>query len=115
MTDTFDAVFATIAARKAALDRGEDSDSRTQKLLRKGMPEIAKKLGEEATETVIEAVQGNRALLIEESADLMFHLMVLWAASDLSPDDIRAELAKRHGLPETDERAYRRETKQKPA
>ena len=91
----------------AALERlGGVSESRrgaapdtsyTAKLFARGNAKIAQKLGEEAVETVIEGVRGDRAALIGESADLLYHLVVLWAAIGVSPDDVAGELARREG------------------
>jgi phosphoribosyl-ATP pyrophosphohydrolase len=78
--------------------RGADPDtSYTAKLFARGNAKIAQKLGEEAVEAVIEGVKGDRVALIGESADLLYHLLVLWAALGVSPDDVAAELARREG------------------
>src|SRR5260221_1574385 len=79
--------------------RGADPEtSYTAKLFARGNAKIAQKLGEEAVEAVIEGVTGNRTALIGESADLLYHLLVLWAASGIDPADIAAELARREGV-----------------
>ena len=76
--------------------RGADPQSSyTAKLFSRGRAKIAQKLGEEAVEAVIEGVKGDPAALTGESADLLYHLLVLWADVGLSPDDIAAELARR--------------------
>ena len=78
--------------------RGADPDtSYTARLFGRGNAKIAQKLGEEAVEAVIEGVRGDRAALIGESADLFYHLLVLWAALGVSPADVAAELARREG------------------
>ena len=78
--------------------RGADPEaSYTAKLFARGREKIAQKFGEEAVEAVIEAVKGDRQALIGESADLLYHLLVLWADSAISPKDIAAELARREG------------------
>jgi phosphoribosyl-ATP pyrophosphohydrolase len=78
--------------------RGGDPDtSYTAKLFARGNTKIAQKLGEEAVEAVIEGVRGDRAALIGESADVLYHLLVLWAAIGVSPDDVAGELARREG------------------
>src|SRR3974377_2388487 len=64
----------------------------------RGRIKIAKKRGEEAVETVIEGVGENPAALVGESADLLYHLLVLWAAAGVSPADVAAELARREGI-----------------
>lgn len=99
-----DRLFATIAARKAA---GDVSSSYTAKLLSEGVEKCAKKFGEEAVETVIAAMSGDRAHLVAESGDVLYHLLVLWAAAGITPDDVYAQLQKREsqsGLAEKDAR-----------
>ncbi|HEX2581060.1 MAG TPA: phosphoribosyl-ATP diphosphatase [Dongiaceae bacterium] len=71
--------------------------SYTTKILRKGKARIAKKLGEEAVETVIEGVKGDRDHLVSESADLLYFLTLLWVANDVAPEAVWAELARRRG------------------
>ncbi|HZK90828.1 MAG TPA: phosphoribosyl-ATP diphosphatase [Stellaceae bacterium] len=79
--------------------RGASPDSSyTAKLLAAGPAAIARKLGEEALEAVIEAVKGDKPALTRESADMLYHLLVLWAAAGLSPDDVAAELTRREGV-----------------
>src|SRR6266704_6557027 len=91
--------------------RGADPDtSYTARLFARGNKKIAQKLGEEAVEVVIEGVRGDRAALVGESADLLYHLLVLWAATGLSPADIAAELARREGTSGINEKKGRRET-----
>jgi phosphoribosyl-ATP pyrophosphohydrolase len=76
--------------------RGADPDSSyTAKLLARGLNKIAQKLGEEATETVIAALAESDERLVSESADLLYHLLVLWAARGIDADQVFAELAKR--------------------
>src|SRR5260370_13741813 len=78
--------------------RGADPDtSYTARLFGRGTAKIAQKLGEEAVEAVIEGVKGDRTALVGESADLFYHLLVLWAAVGVSPTDVAAELARREG------------------
>ncbi len=78
--------------------RGADpATSYTAKLFARGNAKIAQKLGEEAVEAVIEGVKGDRAALVGESADLFYHLLVLWAAVGVSPADVAGELARREG------------------
>src|SRR5215469_1157559 len=97
-------LWATIEAR-----RGANSDtSYTAKLLSAGPAGVARKLGEEALEAVIEAVKGDAAALGRESADLLYHLLVLWAAAGLSPDDVAAELTRREGTSGIEEKKGRK-------
>jgi phosphoribosyl-ATP pyrophosphohydrolase len=94
---------ATVEARKGA----DPETSWTAKLLSKGPEKCAEKFGEEAIEAVIEAVKGDRARLASEAADVMFHLLVMCAARDVSLADIEAELARREGTSGIAEKAAR--------
>jgi phosphoribosyl-ATP pyrophosphohydrolase len=76
----------------------DPSTSRTAKLLSLGRKKMAQKLGEEATEVVIEAVKGDRRGVIEESADVLYHLVVLWSDLGIKPGDIWAELDRRQAM-----------------
>ncbi|HKT20897.1 MAG TPA: phosphoribosyl-ATP diphosphatase [Stellaceae bacterium] len=87
-----DRLFAIIAARRG----GDPAVSYTAKLFAAGMPRIAQKLGEEAIETVIAAVKGD-AGLVNESADLLYHLLVLWAEAGVAPAEIWSALEARMG------------------
>jgi phosphoribosyl-ATP pyrophosphohydrolase len=98
-----DQLFATIAARKGA----DASQSYTAKLLAAGVEKCAKKFGEEATEVVIAAIQEDKAELAKESADALYHLAVLWAASGITPEDVYAVLKSREGVSGLDEKASR--------
>ena len=92
MTDFIDQLFATLQDRKAKPTPG----SYTASLLADGEDEIVKKIGEEAIEIILAAKgQGNQRI-VEESADLVYHLLVLLVSRDLSWDDIRQELQSRH-------------------
>jgi phosphoribosyl-ATP pyrophosphohydrolase len=72
--------------------------------------QIAKKLGEEAVEALIEGIQGDKPKLIAESADLLYHLLTLWAACGVKPKAVWDELARREGLSGIAEKASRRRT-----
>jgi phosphoribosyl-ATP pyrophosphohydrolase len=76
----------------------DPNSSRTAKLLSLGRKKMAQKLGEEATEVVIEAVKGDRRGVIEESADVLYHLVVLWSDLGIRPADIWAELDRRQAM-----------------
>ncbi len=90
--------------------RGADPDtSYTAKLFSRGRAKIAQKLGEEAVEAVIEAIRGDRDGLAEESADLLYHLLVLWADAGIEPADVWAILARREGVGGIAEKAGRAE------
>ena len=77
---------------------GDPQTSYTARLFSRGRAKIAQKLGEEAIEAVIEGVKDNPAALVGESADLLYHLLVLWAAAGISPADVAAELFRREGI-----------------
>jgi phosphoribosyl-ATP pyrophosphohydrolase len=94
---------ATIAARSA----GDPASSYVASLHAKGRGKMAQKVGEEATEVVIAALTGSRDALVGEAADLVFHLLVLLAASDVSLADVVAELERREGLSGIAEKASR--------
>jgi len=102
--DTLDRLAATIAARKGA----DASTSYTAKLLSEGAPKAAKKLGEEAVETVIAAVQGDADALAAESADLLYHWLVVLAASGVELDTVAAKLEAREGRSGLEEKASRK-------
>jgi phosphoribosyl-ATP pyrophosphohydrolase len=95
---------ATIDARAAS----EGEASYTKTLLDKGAEHCAKKLGEEAVETVIAAVANDRNHLIAESADLLYHLLVLLKARGVSLDEVEAALAQRTSMSGLDEKALRK-------
>lgn len=95
---------ATIALRK-----GADPDSSwTAKLLAKGPEKCAEKFGEEAIEAIIEAVKGDRARLTSEAADVLYHLLVMLTARDVTLEDVLAELDQRAGVSGLDEKAARK-------
>jgi phosphoribosyl-ATP pyrophosphohydrolase len=102
--ERFDQLLATVLERRS----GDPATSYVAKLTGKGRTKIAQKLGEEAVEVVIAATADDRASIVSESADLLFHLAVLLADAGLSFDDIRAELARREGQSGLDEKAGRR-------
>jgi len=88
--------------------RGTDpTQSNTARLFAKGKKKIAQKLGEEAVETLIEGVRGDREGVISESADLLYHLLVLWAALDVKPEDVWDALRTREGISGIAEKAAR--------
>ncbi|HUC10640.1 MAG TPA: phosphoribosyl-ATP diphosphatase [Stellaceae bacterium] len=88
--------------------RGADPKiSYTARLFWRGRTKIAQKLGEEAVEAVIEGIRGDRAKLVGESADLLYHLFVLWADTGVAPADVAAELRRREGTSGLDEKRSR--------
>ena len=96
-------LFATIQARKGA----NPDTSWTAKLLAKGPEKCAEKFGEEAIEAIIAAVKNDRENLTAEAADVLYHLLVMLAARDVSLDDVLAELARREGTSGIAEKAAR--------
>ena len=94
---------ATIEARKGA----DPDSSHTAGMLAKGPQKCAEKFGEEAVEAIIEAAQGNRDALTREAADVVYHLLVMLAAQDLTWDDVLAELERREGTSGIAEKAAR--------
>jgi len=103
MTDTLTQLAAVLEQRK---QESPDS-SYVSSLYDKGLDTILKKIGEEATETVIAAKGGDKEQIIYEMADLWFHSMVLLAQQGLHPDDILQELQRRFGLSGLEEKAQR--------
>ena len=102
-TTTLARLEATIAARRGA----DPGSSYVAKLNARGVPKIAQKVGEEAVETVIAAMADDRAGLVGEAADLIFHLMVLLGAKDVALAEVLAELDRREGVSGIDEKASR--------
>ncbi len=98
-----DLLWATIEARRDA----DPETSYTAKLLAKGVDKAAEKFGEEALEAIIEAVKGDGPRLAEETADVLYHLLVLLAAASVSPGDVAAALASRTGRSGLEEKASR--------
>lgn len=103
MTDALTRLAAVIEARKAA----DPDSSWTAKLLARGPEKCAEKFGEEAVEAIIEAVKGDRARLTSEAADVLYHLLVMLAARDVTLADVAAELTRREGVSGIDEKAAR--------
>ena len=94
---------ATIAARVGA----DPATSWTAKLLSRGPEKCAEKFGEEAVEAIIEAVKGDRPKLTAEAADVLYHLLVMLAAREVTLADVLAELARREGMSGIAEKAAR--------
>ena len=98
-----DELYTTILSRKSA----DAESSYTAKLFAGGRAKIAQKVGEEAVETAIAAAQGDKAGVVSESADLLYHLLVLWAEMDIAPEEVYATLRAREGISGLDEKASR--------
>jgi phosphoribosyl-ATP pyrophosphohydrolase len=108
MADGDDRVLARIAQVIESRRGGDPASSYVAKLMSKGEDAILKKVGEEATETVMAAKDGDKLRLTAEVADLWFHCLVLLAHHDLGPGDVLAELARREGTSGLDEKAARK-------
>lgn len=102
-SETLDRLATTIDARKGA----DPASSYTAKLLSEGIERAGKKFGEEAVEAIIAAAQGDRNGLAAESADLIYHWLVLLARAGVSLDDVAAKLEAREGVSGLDEKASR--------
>jgi phosphoribosyl-ATP pyrophosphohydrolase len=98
-----DQLYDILHKRKGA----EAADSYVASLYAKGVDKIAGKINEEAAETIVEAVRGDKGKVASESADLLFHLMVLWAHLDVTPDDVFKVLEERFGTSGYVEKAAR--------
>jgi phosphoribosyl-ATP pyrophosphohydrolase len=102
--DTLSRLEQTIAARMAS---GDASASYVAQLHARGLPVIARKLGEEAVEAIVAALSGSREDLVGEAADVLFHLLVLLGKQGVPLADVRAELDRREGTSGIDEKASR--------
>jgi phosphoribosyl-ATP pyrophosphohydrolase len=98
-----DRLFAVVEDRRDT----DPTISHSARLLSRGPAKVAQKFGEEAVECLIEAVAGNRDALIGESADVLYHLLVLWVSSGVSPGEVWAELIRREGISGIAEKAAR--------
>jgi phosphoribosyl-ATP pyrophosphohydrolase len=94
MADSVDRLYEAVLAAK----QEDPASSRTARLLRAGRAKMAKKLAEEAVEVVIDAMHGHRDAVVRESADLIYHLVVLWVSSGLEPEDVWTEMKRRERL-----------------
>jgi phosphoribosyl-ATP pyrophosphohydrolase len=99
-----DRLWATVLSRKDA----NPNQSHSARLMARGTAKVAQKFGEEAVECIIEAVAGNSTAMIGESADVLYHLMVLWVDAGLRPEQVWAELARREGMSGLAEKAARK-------
>lgn len=100
---TLDDLAKILEARK----RADPASSYVAKLYQGGLDAILKKIGEEATETILAAKGGESAHLVKETADLWFHTLVLLAHKGLGPQDVLAELARREGVSGLEEKRAR--------
>ncbi len=102
--ETLERIASTIEERR----QGDPRTSYVAKLFAGGEDAILKKIGEEATETVLAAKSGDRLHLVRETADLWFHCMILLARHGLGPGDVLAEMHRREGISGLDEKGSRK-------
>ena len=98
-----DRLWAVVSDRRNA----DPEVSHSARLLRRGTAKVAQKFGEEAVECLIEAVSGNRDALVAESADVLYHLIVMWVNADVRTEEVWAELQRREGVSGVAEKASR--------
>ncbi len=101
-----DRLWGVVMSRREA----DPTTSHSARLLARGTAKVAQKFGEEAVECLIEAVAGNRAALVAESADVLYHLLVMWVNAGVRADEVWAELARREGVSGIAEKAGRART-----
>jgi phosphoribosyl-ATP pyrophosphohydrolase len=94
MSDSLERLYKAVIAAKDL----DPATSRTARLFQRGPSKMAKKLAEEAIEVVIDAVNGNSAAVVRESADLLYNLTVLWASAGVQPEDVWREMERREHL-----------------
>jgi phosphoribosyl-ATP pyrophosphohydrolase len=99
-----DRLWQVVESRRGA---GDARTSHSARLLARGTAKVAQKLGEEAVECVIEAAIGNREATVLESADLLYHLVVVWVDAGIAPQEVWTELARRQGISGIAEKAAR--------
>ena len=98
-----DRLYAVIEGRRGA----DPMLSHSARMLARGTAKVAQKFGEEAVECLIEAVAGNRDALVGESADVLYHLLLMWVNAGVRPDEVWAELERREGISGITEKASR--------
>src|SRR4051812_21283993 len=98
-----DRLWSVVMSRRSA----DPAVSHSARLLSRGTAKVAQKFGEESVECLIEAVAGNNESVVAESADVLYHLIVLWVACDIRPDQVWEELKRREGISGIAEKAAR--------
>jgi phosphoribosyl-ATP pyrophosphohydrolase len=98
-----DRLWSVVMSRRDA----DPAVSHSARLLLRGTAKVAQKFGEESVECLIEAVAGNRDAVVAESADVLYHLIVLWVACGIRPDEVWEELKRREGISGIAEKAAR--------
>ena len=101
--DVLDRLWTVVMDRRTA----NPAYSHSARLLARGTSKVAQKFGEEAVECLIEAVAGNKTALVSESADVLYHLLLLWVAVGVEPAEVWAELQRREGVSGIVEKAAR--------
>jgi len=101
--EVLDRLWTVVMDRRTA----DPTHSHSARLLASGTAKVAQKFGEEAVECLIEAALGNRAALIAESADVLYHLLVMWVAAEIEPAEVWSELHRREGVSGVLEKAMR--------
>jgi phosphoribosyl-ATP pyrophosphohydrolase len=101
--EVLDRLWTVVLSRRTA----DPAVSHSARLLSRGAAKVAQKFGEEAVECLIEAVAGHRDAVVAESADVLYHLIVLWVASGVHPEDVWAEMKRREGISGIAEKAAR--------
>ena len=101
--EVLDRLWSVVMQRRTA----DPTVSHSARLLQRGTAKVAQKFGEEAVECLIEAVAGNRNALVGESADVLYHLLVMWVAVGVNPAEVWAELQRREGISGITEKASR--------
>lgn len=99
-----DRLWSVVLDRRTA----DPAISHSARLLSRGTAKVAQKFGEESVECIIEAVVGNKSALVAESADVLYHLLVLWVSAGVHPSEVWAELERREGVSGVAEKAARR-------
>lgn len=107
--EILDRLWGVVMQRRSA----DPSVSHSARLLSRGTAKVAQKFGEEAVECLIEAVAKNPAELVAESADVLYHLVVMWVAAGVEPQEVWAELHRREGVSGVEEKAARGAVKTK--
>jgi len=102
-TSILDRLFSVVSSRRGA----DPMLSHSARLLSRGSAKVAQKFGEEAVECLIEAIRGDHRALVAESADVLYHLIVMWVDADVQPEEVWAELRRREGISGIAERAAR--------
>ena len=101
-----DRLWSVVMSRRDA----DPTVSHSARLLSRGPAKVAQKFGEEAVECIIEAVRGDKDAVISESADVLYHLLVVWVSTGVAPEEVWAELMRREGVSGIAEKASRAQT-----